>query len=108
MPGAGCWPGVLVTGTGCAGGRPGVDVVPTGATGCGAGGMPPGGGGCGPTAPGAAARGLPAARRSPATGPVKPTFEAEPMWIGLRCSCVSSCVRTMRGVSSITMSVERI
>src|SRR5690349_11988830 len=42
-PGAGCCPGVLVDGTGCAGARPGVDVAPTGGTGCGAGGMPPGG-----------------------------------------------------------------
>ena len=38
-------------------------------------------------------------------GPVKPRFCCDPMYTGFTSSCVSSCVRTIRGVNSITMSV---
>ena len=40
-------------------------------------------------------------------GPVTPMLPCVPIWMGLRSSWVSSWPRTMRGVSSITMSVVR-
>ena len=39
-------------------------------------------------------------------GSVTPGLSRVPMWMGPTSSCVSPCVRTMRGVSSITISVD--